>query len=103
MQAYNLPGAVLSALNVQIHLILTTILQGKYDHYSHFIDKELKQRAETQNRMLVGNRGEIQTLAIWLQLLCYLLRAYWVSDRHRAAYLNKFFHVLLRTTLENKY
>lgn len=67
VQPYNLPGAGLTALNVQIHLIFTTILQGKYYHYSHFTDEKLKQRAENQNHRMVGIRAKIQSLAIWLQ------------------------------------
>lgn len=44
VQACELPGAVLNALNVETHFTLTTILQGKHCHYSHFIDEELTEQ-----------------------------------------------------------
>lgn len=49
VQAYDLPGAVLSAVNGQIHLTLTTILRAKYYHYAHCIDMELKERDPKSN------------------------------------------------------
>lgn len=100
-QAYELPGAALSALNVHVHFICT-ILQGEYYHCSHFIDEKLKQRAESPKHKLGGNRGEVQTLTSWLYLLCSLFRAHCVYDRHRAVYLSTFSHILLRTILEDK-
>ena len=42
MSTYSLPGTVLRALHILIHLILPTTLGHGYHYYSHLTDKETK-------------------------------------------------------------